>query len=525
MLFSVNYFPPLISGFLLTAGFPNPDLGYAAFFALVPFLVALDPMDAKQAFKSGLVMGLCHYTTLIYWIIPTLSTYGGLHFLLSASALILLGLYLSLFPAVFAFAMKKLDPPQAFSPILGSLIWVGLEFARTHLFTGFPWGVMGYTQYDNLILVQTADLAGVLGLSFLILLGNYLLAGLWIRFSKAKTLSRNRKRQLLVCLAYIPAIFALAFSYGNARIETIDQRIDKAPRTGIAIVQGNIKQDLKWSPAFKQATVEKYGTLSLKALESRPDLIVWPETALPFYYGHDTLMSNRTDAFVRKAKTHFLMGSPALEIQDQKTAFYNRAYMLNPLSLVVGHYDKTHLVPFGEYVPFGRYLSFLGKLTAQAGDFSPGTTGPVPLKFKGRDKEERTMGVLICFEILFPSISRQFVLNGAHVLATLTNDAWFGRTSAPGQHFAIAVLRAVENRRTMVRAANSGISGFIDPGGRIMDKTPLFQDRVIARQVPVLEEISFYTRYPEALPLAALVAILASLMVKVLKKVFRRTEK
>ncbi|WP_022666237.1 apolipoprotein N-acyltransferase [Desulfospira joergensenii] len=524
LLPAIKYFPSLLSGLMLTACFPNPGLGFLAFAALVPFLVAVDSLEAGQAFYAGLVTGLVHYITLIYWIIPTLSTYGGLHPLLSSSALILLSLYLSLFPALFAFIMKKLDPHPLFQPLLGAFVWVGLEFTRTHVFTGFPWGVLGYTQYANLTLVQTADLTGVLGLSFLILLSNYLLASLWLFFKTPSGRSRpGSKIRAWACLFYILPLFAGAFFYGKTRILDMDRAIESAPQIGIALVQGNIRQDLKWSPAFKQETIDKYASLSLTASTSKPDLIIWPETALPFYYGYDTALSNRIDQVVRKARTPFLIGSPAFERDGQSLSYFNRAYMLDSLSLVRGHYDKVHLVPFGEYVPFGKYLAFMEKLTQEAGDFSPGTTGFAPLQFTTRQGDEHSTGVLICFEILFPSLSREFVRNGADFLTTMTNDAWFGRTSAPAQHFSIAVLRAVENRRSVARAANSGISGFIGPGGRILDRTGLFQDRVLVRQIPVLREISFYTRHPFVLVLAALVAISAAFMVKVVKKPLRRT--
>lgn len=511
----------MVSGLMLTAAFPDPGLGFLSFAALVPFLAAADSMEAGKAFSAGLVMGLTHYLTLIYWIIPTLSTYGGLHPLISGSALILLAGYLSLFPAIFAFGMKKLAPHPGLEPILGAFVWVGLEFVRTHAFTGFPWGVLGYTQYNNLTLVQTADLTGVLGLSFLIVICNYALVRLWLFFCPPwGTGPTGIRIRPWFILGVALILFSSAFFYGKNRLAQINRAIESAPRISIALIQGNIQQDLKWSPGFRQATIDKYGALSLKAAKSNPDLIVWPETSLPFYYGSDTIRSAQVDQFVRQAGTWFLMGSPAIE--EQPRAYFNRAYMLDPLSLVRGHYDKTHLVPFGEYVPWGRYLTFMKKLTQEAGDFTPGTTG-TPLPFRTGTGDAYRTGVLICFEILFPSISRNFVRNGADILTTITNDAWFGRTSAPSQHFSLAVLRAVENRRSVARAANSGISGFIDPGGRILDRTGLFCDKVVIGQVPVLRGITFYNQYPLVLPLAALIAFLIGFMVKVMENPLRRT--
>jgi len=283
------------------------------------------------------------------------------------------------------------------------------------------------------------------------------------------------------------------------------------------VVQGNIKQDLKWDAAFKARTIKKYVHLSNAALKTNPELVIWPETALPFYYGFDRALSNRVDQCVRSLKTNFLVGSPAFKSEKNQIRFYNRAYMLNRFSIVTGTYDKHHLVPFGEYVPLGDYLKFLGKITAQAGDFSTGDTTFTPLKFN-----DHKTGVMICFEILFPSIASQFVKNGADILTTITNDAWFGDTSAARQHFSIAVFRAVENRRTVARAANTGISGFIDPKGKILETTVLFTEKTVTRQVPALNRISFYTKYGDIFAMGSIVAICMAFMLKGARGKFRR---
>ena len=212
------------------------------------------------------------------------------------------------------------------------------------------------------------------------------------------------------------------------------------------------------------------------------------------------------------------MGSPAVDTSGDPIRYFNRVFLLNQLSVPLGFYDKTHLVPFGEYVPFQDLLFFLKKLTEQAGNFSRGETGFVPLAFKGHKT-----GVLICFEILFPAISRQFVKNGADILTTVTNDAWFGRTSAPAQHFSIAVLRAVENRRSVVRAANTGISGFIDPTGQVFGTTQLFTDAVDVRSLPALTGLSFYTRYGDLLlAIACLIAMGMGFVIKEKDNIKRR---
>lgn len=520
LFFLISYFPALASGLLLTASFPDFSLYYLAFIALTPMMISIQSMTPKQSFCAGFVAGFFHYMTLIYWIVPTVTIYGGLHPLLGVSTLALLCLYLSLYVGGFAWVIKRLDPPGVLMPIIGACLWVGLEYIRTHALTGFPWGVLGYSQHLNQTLVQIADLTGVLGLSFLIVLCNLTLVLLVLYLTPSLGTGKISCRSISIVVCYTLVLVAAAMAYGRMRLPVIDSLIQAAPKPKISVIQGNIRQDLKWDKTFINGTIEKYGSLSLGVAPKIPELIIWPETALPFYYGSDTLYSNKMDVYVRKAKTHFLVGSPGFKRGKDETRFYNRALMLTPLSLVTGSYDKTHLVPFGEYVPLGGYLTFLGKITQQAGNFSSGDKTFAPLAFK-----DHKTGVLICFEILFPSVARAFVNNGADMLTTMTNDAWFGHTSAARQHFSIAVLRAVENRRSVVRAANTGISGFIDPGGRILEETQIFTTTAITRPVPALEELSFYTRHGEVIGMAALVAICLGFMVKGVNNIFRRIQK
>ncbi|OGR60801.1 MAG: apolipoprotein N-acyltransferase, partial [Desulfobacula sp. RIFOXYB2_FULL_45_6] len=422
--------------------------------------------------------------------------------------------YLALYPALFAFLLKKLMPGPLFTPVSASCLWTGLEYIRAYAFTGFSWGSLGYSQYSNLLFIQTADLFGVYGISFLIVLINYFFADLCIMLRK------KERQKPVISMFFTLALVLSALLYGLQRISAIDSLMDSAPKPVIAIVQGNIEQDLKWSEEFKNKTVDKYILLSKASLNDNPELVIWPETALPFYYGYERALSDLVDQCIRESKTNYLIGSPAFKSAEKETLYFNRAYMLNRFSIVTGSYDKNHLVPFGEYVPFGKYLTFLGKITAQAGNFSTGDKSFVPLDFK-----EHKTGVLICFEILFPNIASGFVKNGADILTTITNDAWFGRTSAPLQHFSMAVFRAVENRRSIARAANTGISGFIDPTGKILETTPLFTDQAITRQIPALTLISFYTRCGDIFAFSAMVAFCLTFMVKGIRHKFRRNEK
>jgi len=504
----LKYFPAVTSGLLLTISFPKTGLWFAAFFALVPWFLSLKSMTSKESCFSGFTLGVFHFFTLIYWIVPTVNVYGGLHPILAIATLTLLSCYLALYPAIFAFLFKKIDPESCFAPLGISFLWIGLEYIRTYAFTGFSWGALGYSQYTNLILIQIADISGVYGVSFLIVLINSLLAILWTMVTK----KRIRLRYSIPAL-YTLVLVGSALYYGNQKINAINSDTETGQSVAITVVQGNIKQDLKWSAAFKTRTIEKYIHLSTLEAPKKPDLIIWPETALPFYYEFDRPFSNLVDKCIRSSKTNFLVGSPAFTSSEKETRFFNRAYMLNQLSLVTGVYDKHHLVPFGEYVPLGDYLGFLGKITAQAGNFSTGDKTFNPLPFN-----DHKTGVLICFEILFPSLASKFVKNGADILTTLTNDAWFGNTSAAQQHFSIAVFRAVENRRALARAANTGISGFIDPKGQILETSDLFTDQAITRNLPVLNRITVYTKYGDVFAISSIVAICLAFMLKRIRK-------
>lgn len=356
-------------------------------------------------------------------------------------------------------------------------------------------------------LIQIADLSGVYGVSFLIVLINYTIAAIWTDFKQ------KQHKKLFIPVVYTCIITAGCLFYGSQRINYLNAQIRTAPKTTISVIQGNIKQELKWDHEFQTKTIEKYVHLTNTVFNKKPDLIIWPETALPFYYGNDKKLSALVDICIRSSKTNFLIGSLAFESNKNKREYYNRAYMLNRFSIVTGTYDKHHLVPFGEYVPLEKYLVFLGKITEQAGNFSFGDNIFTPLKFN-----DHKTGALICFEILFPCIASGFVKNKADFLVTITNDAWFGYTSAAQQHFSIAVFRAVENRRTVARAANTGISGFIDPTGKILETSALFTDEAITQNLAALDQMSVYTKYGDVFAISSIVAICLGFMLNFFKK-------
>jgi apolipoprotein N-acyltransferase len=355
-----------------------------------------------------------------------------------------------------------------------------LELGKSHLFTGFPWENLGYSQYSWLSFIQIADIAGVSGISFVLVLSNCFLF-LLLLDRRGKGLTR------LLSLLLLVGLVLTVYGYGRWRLDSLEA--NSSPSIKIALVQGNIAQDTKWDPAFQQATLKKYLRLTREAVKQEPDLVVWPETATPFYFQSDFKSRKIIIQEMQKLKKPLLFGSPAYRRKGERLRLYNRAYLLNNLGQVSGYYDKIHLVPFGEYVPLKRILFFVNKLVQAAGDFASGDSGVV------LELPPARMGVLICYESIFPELSRDLVDSGANLLINITNDAWFGRSSAPYQHLSMAVMRTVENRVPMARSANTGITAFIDARGQIHQPTGLFEEATILSTVKLGHGKTIYRHY------------------------------
>lgn len=484
-----TFTPAFIGGLLLTAAFPRPALAPFAWFALLPLLVALRNQSPHTAFRMGFVFGLTHYMTLLYWLVPTMNTYGNLPFSLSVPALFVLAAYLASYTGFFAMLQVLLCPQASCTLILIPVSWVSLEYARATLFTGFPWGLLGYTQFQVRPLIQIADITGPYGVSFLIAFCNavfliivlYLLKkdwqGLWVS-----------RRMCLLSLATLIILMGVVCGYGKRRIQAIDASVRNAPWKTFTIVQGNIDQAEKWDTAFRQSSTQKYIDLSLSARGKSPDLVIWPETATPFYFSQDKILTQMVQTAIARIRSYFLIGSPSFIRDTDGVKFRNSAYLVQPDGYICGKYDKSHLVPFGEYVPLKGFLPFLGKIIDQVGDFEAGKKG------RTLDWQGHQLGVQICFEIIFPHLSGRLAHNGASLLINLTNDAWFGTSGGPYQHFAITVFRAVENKKALVRSANTGISGFIDPVGRIEFSTSLNQTVTQTHRLPLMHITTPYAR-------------------------------
>ena len=481
------------SGVLLALTFPLPGLSFLAWIAFVPLLFAIDGKKPSDAFRLGFISGLCANLGILYWLNMVMTTYGKLHWSVSAVLYIVLSAFLALYPAVSTYFTSRGDmrgiPPLLTFPVF----WVAMELGRAYLLTGFPWEDLGYSQYRILPLIQVADITGVYGLSFLIAFANVVIFGM-IRSLFGRDGKPYPTRGVIILLLLLTATLA----YGFQRL-SVPERGDLIK---VGLTQGNIPQDVKWNPSFQEKTIAIYEDLSRQSCVGGCDLVVWPESAAPFFFQSDSLHAARIKSLASELKTCMLIGSPAYENEGAVTRYYNSAFLLAANGDLLGRSDKVHLVPFGEYVPMAKLLPFVNKLVEGIGDFSSGKT-ITPLS-TGMAK----IGVLVCFEGIFPEISRNYVREGSQILVNITNDAWFGRSSAPYQHLSMTAFRAVENRVPLVRSANTGISAIIDSRGYIRRMTPIFTETYLTGEVRLGEGGSFYTRFGDIFAYACLAAAL-----------------
>jgi len=495
----------VLSGGLLVLAFPPFDLAFVAWFGLVPLFIGLQGKRGRQAFIIGLLWGIAFFFGTVYWTAHSMTVYGGIPLPVGILVLLLLVLYLSGFPAIFGLGYARI-PYRGWEILVIPSLWVTLEYIRSFLFTGFPWVNLAYSQHPFLSLIQVSDITGVYGLSFVIVAINLFLyrsfrfiQGFW--WGERLPL----KEGMLVGLLLIGV-----FTYGILRIDQMDKAMERGRPLKVGIVQGNIDQAIKWNPTYQEETIKVYSQLSHEIAHQGVGLIVWPETATPFYLQSDTKFGPLVRLIPKEAGAFLLTGSPAYEQRDKRVHYYNSAFLLSPTGETIGRYDKIHLVPFGEYVPLKRLLFFVHKLVEGVGDFVPGN-GPSPLSLN-----EGSFGVLICFESIFPEITRAFTKEGADFLINITNDAWFGRTSAPYQHMSQAAFRAVEVRRFLVRAANTGISGIVDPVGRIRVKSGLFTRETIVDTIRLKDgpELTLYTRYGDVFAIGCGIVVIICGIIK-----------
>jgi apolipoprotein N-acyltransferase len=503
----------MVSGALFVLSFPK--FGHPAFgwIALTPLLVALSGATLRRAFLLGLLTGVIYFTGTLYWITRVMAVYGGLQTWVAVLINGALIAYLALFPALFALLMRRIVMAYGRAALLAApIVWVATELGRAYI-TSFPWGLLGYSQVTVLPIAQLASLFGVYGLSMLVAAVSAALAFAagGPRQGQAPGFAREgRDRKAGDYAQYIPAAAILAMVlliavWGSRRVAASEwTRAGESIRIGM--IQGNVDQAQKWDVKRASAIFQDYLNLTRRAIREGAQLVLWPESSTPFLFEEDLPAATVVRTLAQQARVPIVFGSDQIE-RGRPDRYYNSAFLVRADGTTGGVYRKMHLVPFGEYVPFQRLLFFAAPLTEQSGTFSPGLN-PELLPVDGH-----RISVAICYEVVYPDLVRQFVTGGSELLTTITNDAWFGQTSAPMQHFQQAAMRAIENGRYLVRSANTGISGIVDPYGRVLAQTPIFESAVVVGEARFLRTSTFFSRHGDVLAYASVVATLALLVV------------
>ncbi len=498
-----------LSGLLLILSFPNLDLEFLAWLALVPLFYSIEGKGWYDSFKLGFFTGCVSFLGILYWIIVAVHTYGNVPLILSGLILLLLVIYMSLFTGAFACLTRLIQTRLGFQTVLfAPVLWVALEYLRSFLLSGFPWAYLGHTQYLNLPFIQMADITGVYGLSFVILLVNATLFAVLSQWPKRTFPAKEVAVTVLILLIFLV--------YGYVKMKDVDREAGRSPSLKVGLVQGNIDQSIKWNESFQRDTLKIYRRLSLIVGADKPDLIIWPETAVPFFFQEEKEYQPFVLEIPEKTNAYLLFGTPFYEVEKGKVDYYNSALFVSPSRKLIGRYDKIHLVPFGEYIPLRKLLFFIESTIGEGiGNFRAGK------EIVNFSLPQGKFGVLICFEIIFPDLCRRFVKEGADFLVTITNDAWFGKTSAPYQHLSMATFRAIENRVFVARAANTGISAFIDPKGKIIEQGDLFAEEAMNGTIRIMKRKTFYTLYGD---IFAWICSGLSMVLLVSHALIRRTE-
>jgi apolipoprotein N-acyltransferase len=465
------------AGVLGALTFPRTGWSALAWCWLVPALVSGLTRPRRAALLDGWLAGTVFHMVLLRWLDHTFLHYSAIPWPLTWLPIVALAAYCGLYLGGVAGAVAWLRGRLGAGPALAlaPALWVVGEWLRGWLMGGFPWGLLGYSQASQLPVIQIAELGGVYAVSFLIVAVNAALAGLLALGPRRAWPGATAAMVLLVA--------TLAFGlHAIGRTSA-----GSAGSVEVAVIQPSIEQTIKWDPARHAQILDIYEQLTRQAARTRPAVVLWPETATTIFLRGDPVLLERLRRLSEEVGTPILVGS--IDRRDRpREQFLNSAFLLTGQG-ITAKYDKIHLVPFGEYVPLASLLGFVKGWAEFISEFGTGDTETVfPLP-------GASFGTVICYEVIFPELFRGFVIRGATFMANITNDAWFGETSGPWQHLGMLPLRAVEHRVAIARAANTGVSAFVEPTGRIGPVLPLLERGVLHRRIPRRDRVTLYTRF------------------------------
>lgn len=463
-------------------------------FALVPLLLVVREVSPWRRWWAGFVFGFVWRLISLYWIGHVMVLYGGMSVPVGAAITGLLAVWMALNTGFFCLLVPYAWRRGAWGAALLAAAWISLEYLQTLLPFGFPWSLLGYAAGRSLLLMQGADLAGVWGLGFVAVFVNVAIAQRIV----------GRRRALTAATIAAGLVVSLAL-YGALRLAGAPAVGDAPADAGgeplrVATVQGNVEQGRIWVPEQLRTILDDHLRLSRQAVAADADLIMWSESSVPVRGGLQGEATTRAllAQFARTHRVSMVVGSPYYDSDEGDSWVTNASFLLGADGEWAMRYDKVRLVPWGEYVPLDWLFRFVTPLVEAIAGFRPGAVDQ-PL-FADRGAGVPPFGMVICYEVVFPDLVRRQAMRGAEFLATITNDAWFGDTFAPRQHFSMARLRAVENRRYLVRAANTGISGVVDPWGRVLTMSALDEQAMLTATIHPRGELTPYARWGDVLP-------------------------
>jgi apolipoprotein N-acyltransferase len=515
----------VLSSLLQILIFPLPGLYVLSWVAFAPLIVALlrarpagtlevvgsinlQAASPGQAFLLAYASGILWYAGTCYWIYDTMHQYGGLSVPAALLALFLFCLYLGLYHGVFGLLLSLTTGPgndNRLALVAAPFLWVAVELARERI-TGFPWNLLGTSQVDNISLSRITTWTGVFGISFEIMLVNVAVAAAFL-------VPKKKRSTLLIAALAAAAVLQAGRLVGAPALPTDHSAL---------LVQQNLPVDATWTRDTFERTLSEISDISVKESafnstavpDSKPghvDLIVWPESPAPFFTG-DPLFRNAVSEVARASHAWLVTGAigntSATQNRTSPSEVFNSAALISPSGDWTARYDKVHLVPFGEYLPFPRLFAFAGGLTKEVGEFKPGTSR-APLNAGGTK-----LGILICYESVFPSEVREFADQGAQVLVNLSNDGWYGDSGAYAQHLNQTRMRAVENERWLLSATNTGVTASIDPYGRTVVRLPRKERAALVAPYALTSVTTFYTRHGDWFPWLCAIISVATLLAR-----------
>jgi apolipoprotein N-acyltransferase len=476
------------SAILTSLSFHPIGLHFLAWFGLVPLLFAIENIKPSFAFKSGIIFGFLFSLFSLFWLV-FLQIEINIKILL-LFGLILMFLYFGLYYGTGLLIANKIG--LWFLPF----ILAGLEFIRGIGELGFPWLSFGYSQARYPLVIQQAAIYGIYGLSFWIVLINIIVY----------KLIKLRKAEYYVMFIIM---FGLPLLYGVLRVKEPGGEF-----ISVGVVQPNIDPNLKFTKAMREQTFnrliylsEKGGKITHEKTDKPFDIIIWPETAIPLFLQFSGKYQECVYELSDRINTPIFTGTPIYDFENRE--IYNGAVLIEPKKGITQMYKKIHLVPFGEHIPFDNYIPLFKKIDVGGGDYASGKEYKI---FKSKGLK---FSCLICFESIFPELSRAFVKDGADLLINITNDGWFGKISGPQQHSDMAILRTVENGVPLARSANTGISMIVDKYGRILVETGLFKEDFISSRVSIKHERTIYQIIGHIFPIISLLFVTVVLVCRI----------